>query len=80
MSVDLIGHGCTTGISASDRAKTIQALINPLTQPEELGRPGHIFPCGPKQVACCAAQDTPKLRWISRVLLDLSQPASSWKS
>ena len=44
VSVDLIGHGCTTGISASDRAKTIQALINPLTQPEELGRPGHIFP------------------------------------
>ena len=46
VSVDLIGHGCTTGISASDRAKTIQALINPLTQPEELGRPGHIFPAG----------------------------------
>ena len=38
VSVDLIGHGCTTGISASDRAKTIQALINPLTRPEELGR------------------------------------------
>ncbi|GAA4799823.1 bifunctional 3,4-dihydroxy-2-butanone-4-phosphate synthase/GTP cyclohydrolase II [Olivibacter ginsenosidimutans] len=44
VSVDLQGHGCTTGISASDRAKTIQALINPNTKPEELGRPGHIFP------------------------------------
>ena len=44
ISVDLIGHGCTTGISASDRAKTIQALVNPQTKPSELGRPGHIFP------------------------------------
>ena len=44
VSVDLLGHGCTTGISASDRAKTIQALINPDTRPDELGRPGHIFP------------------------------------
>jgi len=44
VSVDLIGHGCTTGISASDRSKTIQALINPSTRPEELGKPGHIFP------------------------------------
>ena len=44
VSVDLLGHGCTTGISASDRAKTIQALIDPATRPEDLGRPGHIFP------------------------------------
>jgi len=44
VSVDLQGYGCTTGISASDRAKTIQALINPNIKPEELGRPGHIFP------------------------------------
>ena len=44
VSVDLIGHGCTTGISASDRAKTVQALVNIETKPEELGRPGHIFP------------------------------------
>jgi len=44
VSVDLNGHGCTTGISATDRSKTIQALINPVTKPEELGRPGHIFP------------------------------------
>lgn len=44
VSVDLQGYGCTTGISASDRSKTIQALINPNTSPEELGRPGHIFP------------------------------------
>ncbi len=44
VSVDLLGHGCTTGISAHDRAKTIKALVNPNTKPEELGRPGHIFP------------------------------------
>jgi 3,4-dihydroxy 2-butanone 4-phosphate synthase/GTP cyclohydrolase II len=44
VSVDLIGHGCTTGISAADRAKTVQALINSETRPDDLGRPGHIFP------------------------------------
>ncbi|WP_158797593.1 bifunctional 3,4-dihydroxy-2-butanone-4-phosphate synthase/GTP cyclohydrolase II [Pedobacter sp. L105] len=44
VSVDLVGHGCTSGISASDRSKTMLALINPDTDPEELGRPGHIFP------------------------------------
>ena len=49
ISVDLLGHGCTTGISASDRSKTIQALINPKTKPEDLGRPGHIFPLKAKQ-------------------------------
>ncbi len=44
VSVDLLGHGCTTGISASDRAKTILSLCNQDTKPDELGRPGHIFP------------------------------------
>ena len=44
VSVDLLGHGCTTGISAHDRAKTIQALIDPATNPDDLGKPGHIFP------------------------------------
>ncbi len=44
VSVDLIGYGCTTGISASDRAKTIRALADYNTHPDELGRPGHIFP------------------------------------
>ncbi|MEZ0542319.1 bifunctional 3,4-dihydroxy-2-butanone-4-phosphate synthase/GTP cyclohydrolase II [Fibrella arboris] len=44
VSVDLLGHGCTTGISAADRAKTIRALVDPATAPEDLGRPGHIFP------------------------------------
>lgn len=44
ISIDLIGHGCTTGISASDRSKTVLALIDPETRPEELGKPGHIFP------------------------------------
>ena len=44
ISVDLIGYGCTTGISASDRAKTIKALVDPNINPDELGKPGHIFP------------------------------------
>jgi len=44
VSVDLLGHGCTTGISASDRSKTIQALIDGNTKPDDLARPGHIFP------------------------------------
>ena len=44
ISVDLIGEGCTTGISASDRSKTIQALVNPKTDKNKLGKPGHIFP------------------------------------
>lgn len=44
VSVDLLGNGCTTGISASDRSKTIQALIDPATKSEDLGKPGHIFP------------------------------------
>ena len=44
VSVDLVGHGCTTGISASDRSKTILAMIDPATKPVDLGRPGHIFP------------------------------------
>jgi 3,4-dihydroxy 2-butanone 4-phosphate synthase/GTP cyclohydrolase II len=44
VSIDLVGHGCTTGISATDRSKTIKALIDPTIKPEELGRPGHIFP------------------------------------
>ena len=44
ISVDLIGNGCTTGISAFDRAKTLRALVDPKTRPEDLGRPGHISP------------------------------------
>jgi 3,4-dihydroxy 2-butanone 4-phosphate synthase/GTP cyclohydrolase II len=49
VSVDLLGHGCTTGISSHDRAKTVQALIDPNTKPEDLGRPGHIFPLKAKR-------------------------------
>ncbi len=49
VSVDLIGHGCTTGISAIDRAKTILALVDPNTDPEILGKPGHIFPLKAKK-------------------------------
>lgn len=44
VSVDLLTQGVTTGISASDRSKTVQALANPNTLPGELGKPGHIFP------------------------------------
>jgi 3,4-dihydroxy 2-butanone 4-phosphate synthase / GTP cyclohydrolase II len=49
VSVDLIGHGCTTGISAHDRFKTIKALADPQTKSDELGRPGHIFPLKAKK-------------------------------
>ena len=49
VSVDLMGHGCTTGISVSDRAKTILALIDPEIKKEELGKPGHIFPLKAKK-------------------------------
>jgi 3,4-dihydroxy 2-butanone 4-phosphate synthase/GTP cyclohydrolase II len=49
VSVDLIGHGCTTGISASDRAKTILALVDESIHPSELGKPGHIFPLKAKR-------------------------------
>lgn len=49
VSVDLLGHGCTTGISAHDRSKTIHALIDPFINPLELGRPGHIFPLRAKK-------------------------------
>ncbi len=44
VSVDLLGYGCTTGISAQDRSKTIQALIDPTFKPDDFGKPGHIFP------------------------------------
>src|SRR5687767_6287003 len=49
VSVDLLGHGCTTGISAHDRSKTVHALIDPATKAEDLGRPGHIFPLRAKK-------------------------------
>lgn len=49
VSVDLLGNGTTTGISASDRAKTLRALVDPITQPDDLGRPGHIFPLKSKK-------------------------------
>lgn len=49
VSVDLLGHGCSTGISAQDRSKTIQALIDPNTKPSDFGKPGHIFPLRAKK-------------------------------
>lgn len=49
VSIDLIGYGCTTGISVHDRAKTIKALVDDTIKPHELGRPGHIFPLKAKE-------------------------------
>lgn len=49
VSVDLKGNGVTTGISAADRAKTVEALVDPNTKPHDLARPGHIFPLIAKQ-------------------------------
>ena len=49
VSIDLLGDGCTTGISAHDRSKTVKALVNQNTKPEDLGRPGHIFPLKAKK-------------------------------
>jgi 3,4-dihydroxy 2-butanone 4-phosphate synthase/GTP cyclohydrolase II len=49
ISIDLLGHGCTTGISASDRSKTVLALTDPNMKPEDFGRPGHIFPLMAKE-------------------------------
>ena len=49
VSIDLKGEGCTTGISVFDRAKTIKALVKPETNPEDFGRPGHIFPLKAKE-------------------------------
>lgn len=72
ISVDLIGHGCTTGISASDRSKTIQALVNASTTPDDLARPGHIFPLKAKNGGVLrrtghteAAVDLPRLAGLS---------------
>lgn len=72
VSVDLLGNGCTTGISASDRAKTIQALVDPNTVPADLGRPGHIFPLKAKKGGVLrrtghteAAIDFPRLAGLS---------------
>ncbi len=49
VSIDLLGHGCTTGISAHDRSQTVQAMINPESKPSDFGRPGHIFPLRAKK-------------------------------
>lgn len=68
VSVDLLGNGTTTGISASDRAKTLRALVDPTTRPDDLGRPGHIFPLKARRQGVLrraghteAAMDLPRL-------------------
>jgi 3,4-dihydroxy 2-butanone 4-phosphate synthase / GTP cyclohydrolase II len=72
VSVDLLGHGCTSGISASDRAKTVQALIDLKTDPNDLGKPGHIFPLRAKKGGVLrrsghteAAVDLPRLAGLA---------------
>ena len=70
VSVDLIGQGCTTGISVHDRAKTIQALVKSETKPSDLGRPGHIFPLRAKSGGVLDVPDTPKPRLTLQDLLD----------
>ena len=80
VSVDLIGKGCTTGISASDRAKTVQALIDPATKSNELGKPGHIFPLRAKKGGVLRrAGHTEAAVDLSR-LADSSQQDLLWKS
>lgn len=49
VTVDLLGHDCTTGVSIHDRAATIRALADPSTRPADLGRPGHINPLRARQ-------------------------------
>jgi 3,4-dihydroxy 2-butanone 4-phosphate synthase / GTP cyclohydrolase II len=83
VSVDLIGHGTTTGISASDRSKTILALVDEKTTPEELGRPGHIFPLRARKggvLRRTGHTDTQKLRSIWHAWRDSSRQECSWRS
>ena len=74
VSVDLIGHGCTTGISAQDRSKTIQALINSNTEPQNLGALDTAT-IGPAKVAFYAGPDTRRLPLILHGSLALNQQA-----
>lgn len=63
VTVDLLGEGCTTGVSIHDRAATLRALADPKTKPSDLGRPGHINPPEPVRKAFCAVRDIPKPPW-----------------
>ncbi len=57
-------HGISTGISAADRALTIQTAVSPAAKAEDIVQPGHIFPCAHKKAACWCAPATPKQAWI----------------
>ena len=83
VSIDLIGHGCTTGISASDRSKTVLAMIDPEIRPEELGKPGHIFPLRAKKGGVLrraghteAAVDLSRLAGFEEAQLGEANPAA----
>lgn len=77
VSVDLIGYGCTTGISASDRAKTIKALVDPKIRPEDFARPGHIFPLKAKEKGCCVGQGIPR-QWLTSPGWQALNPGGLW--
>lgn len=64
VSVDAIS-GVSTGISAADRARTMRVLADPRTTPDELSRPGHVFPLRANPVGCWAVRVIPRPRWIS---------------
>lgn len=79
VSVDLIGNGCTTGISAADRAKTILALSDGKTKAEDLGVPGISSRSKQKRKGCCAGPDIPKPPLTWPAWPDYNLPACSWR-
>lgn len=75
VTVDLLGQGCTTGVSIHDRAATIRALADPATRPSDLGRPAMSTRCVPARRGCCAGRDIPKRPSIWPVWPDCSPAA-----
>src|SRR5437588_3921117 len=78
VSVDA-ADGVTTGISAHDRARTIQVIANPISEPNDLVQPGHVFPCAQKTAESCAALVTPKRQLILPSWRGCSRPGCSAK-
>lgn len=75
VTVDLLGHDCTTGVSIHDRAATIRALADPNTKPCDLGARDTSTRCAPARKGCCAVRDTPRLRSIWPAWPDCSPQA-----